>query len=88
MTLFFGPQLAPFTLLVHGGAKSLAAELQVHQNDEEYHAVPSARYRDHSVTKKHLSLELLHRQLGHRKCCMLLATGEHQYIYHMCYSLQ
>lgn len=77
-TLFFGTQQAPVTILVQGGGDSLAANLRVHKNYEEYHTIPSAQNRDHSNNKKRLSLELLHRQLGHRKCRTLLAASKHQ----------
>ncbi len=62
----------------HDGSNFLAADFKAHKEILEYHAAPSPRNRDHSNYKKRLSLELLHRQLGHRKCCTLLATSEHQ----------
>lgn len=55
-TLFFGTQQAPVTILVQGGGDSLAANLRVHKNYEEYHTIPSAQKRDHSNNKKRLSL--------------------------------
>ncbi len=43
-----------------------------------YHSVPSIRNRDHSEgARKLLSLEMVHRRLGHRKCRTLLAASEH-----------
>jgi hypothetical protein len=43
-----------------------------------YHSVPSIRNRDHSEgARKLLSLETVHKRLGHRKCRTLLAASEH-----------
>lgn len=59
-TLYFGPKYSPVTLLAHNAGNTLATDLQLHKNYDEYHPVPSACNLDHSLNKKHISLELLH----------------------------
>jgi hypothetical protein len=84
-TLFFcsNGKESPVTLQSVGGGKALAADLRVQQptknsSESGYHPIPSMRNRDHSEgAYKFLSLEILHKRLGHRKCRTLLAASEH-----------
>jgi len=83
-TLHFAPTHAPVTLTSYLGGTTFAADTKVHdevqdelQTDGDYHDVPSLRNRDLSKGMKYVSLELMHRRLGHRKCRTLLAANEH-----------
>jgi len=86
-TLFFtaNGRESPVTLQSVGGGKALAADLRVQTANNEgssaegvYHSIPSIRNRDHSEgARKLLSLETVHKRLGHRKCRTLLAASEH-----------
>jgi len=83
-TLYFSSngKESPVTLQSVGGGKALAADLRVRQatgsSESGYHPIPSMRNRDHSEgARKCLSLEILHKRLGHRKCRTLLAASEH-----------
>jgi hypothetical protein len=76
-TIYFGLMQSPVTLMIHHRGKTLDADLYLHKNYAEYHPIPSAQNQDHFQNKKRISLELLHRRLGHRKCCTLLAASEH-----------
>lgn len=78
-SLYFGNNSSPMTLMAHSGGNTLAADLQLHKNYEEYHTIPSSCNRDHSQNKKRLSLELLYMRLGHHKCHTLLATSKHNH---------
>jgi len=86
-TLFFtvNGRESPVTLQSVGGGKAFAADLRVQISQSKgssaegaYHSVPSIRNRDHSEgARKFLSLETVHKRLGHRKCRTLLAASEH-----------
>jgi hypothetical protein len=80
-TLYFGSKHVPVTLPAHDG-KTMAADIQVtYTSDAKQgnHLMPWSRSHDHSSNhKQRTSLELLHRQLGHRKCRALLAASEHE----------
>jgi len=78
-TLNFAPTNAPVTLSSYQGSSTFAADVSVHDaaSSNPYHDVPSLHNRNHSKSKNYVSLELLHRRLGHRKCRTLLAANEH-----------
>ncbi len=79
-TLYFGSSQIPVTLPVHDG-KPLAADISITNETQMTTGskmVPWSRNHDHSNnSKRHTSLELLHKCLGHRKCRALLAASEH-----------
>lgn len=80
ITLHFEPNAGLVTLTNPSSRDNLAADIRVHKQTrqiDEHHPIPSARQRDHTNNKKRLSLELLHKRLGHRKCRTLLAASEH-----------
>jgi hypothetical protein len=56
IVLYFELHAAAVTLSPLSGTNTVAADIRVHNNDEGYHLVPSARQRDHSTNKKRLSL--------------------------------
>jgi hypothetical protein len=68
-TLYFSSKYAPVTLPAHDGGCG-------HSSNSSQ--VPWSRSHDHSSgSKQRMSIELLHRRLGHRKCQALLAASEH-----------
>jgi hypothetical protein len=73
--LYFTPHQTSVKLSPISGINNLAADIWIHENSEEHHAIPSAHEQDHTNYKR-LSLELLHNRLGHRKCCIILTVSE------------
>ncbi len=79
-TLYFGSSHIPVTLPVHDGLP-LAADISITNETQTATGskmIPWSRNHDHSNnSKRHTSLELLHKRLGHRKCHALLAASDH-----------
>jgi transposase InsO family protein len=78
-TLYFGSKRIPVTLPTHNGS-TISADIQVTNTTSELstNLIPWSRNHNHSSTKKHIALDLLHQRLGHRKCRALLAASEHE----------
>ncbi len=78
-TLYFdGANGHPVTILAHNNGNTMASDISVISTTADMENIPSSRNRDHSTNRKRISLELLHRRLGHRKCRTLLAASNHQ----------